>query len=79
MKVTTHFGRWQNHCHHCCLMLFLLLGAGPAWSQTPELPARTDDNLIVAFYNIQWIGEKPHGVTKLAEIIQHFDVCGSST
>jgi hypothetical protein len=30
----------------------------------------------VAFSNIQRIGEKPHDFTKLAEIIQHFDICG---
>lgn len=47
-----------------------------ATAQTANLPIRTDDNLIVAAYNIQWLGDRTHDYQKLAQIIQHFDVCG---
>jgi len=41
-----------------------------------EVPERTEDNLIVAAYNIQFFGDKQHDNKKLAQVIQHFDVCG---
>jgi len=49
---------------------------GSVSAQTNTLPVRTDGNVIVAAYNIQWLGQKPHDYVKLAEVIQHFDVCG---
>jgi hypothetical protein len=50
--------------------------AAPASAQTHQLPARTQDNLIVASYNIKWLGQEPHDVAKLAQVVEHFDVCG---
>ena len=40
------------------------------------VPDRTDDNLIVASYNIQFFGRSEHDNKKLAKVIQNFDVCG---
>ena len=54
-------------------MIFL---AGLVFSQTAQVPQRTDNNVIVASYNIKWIGEIHHDFDKLAEVIQNFDVCG---
>jgi len=45
-------------------------------SQTAQIPQRADDNVIVASYNIKWIGQSQHDFNKLAEVIQNFDVCG---
>ena len=39
-------------------------------------PERTDDNLIVASYNIKWLGQTKHDFKKLAKVIENFDVCG---
>ena len=47
-----------------------------ALAQTADIPARTDNNLIVAVYNIQWLGQKEHDLGKLADVIEHFDVTG---
>ena len=62
------------------IVLSVLLGglavSAPALAQTGSVPQRTDDNLIVAAYNIQWLGQKTHDLDKLATVIQHFDVCG---
>lgn len=44
--------------------------------QVHEVPARTDDNLIIAAYNVQFFGQLDHDLEKLATVIQHFDVCG---
>ncbi len=41
-----------------------------------SVPTRTDANIIVAGYNIQWLGSLPHDVRKLAKVISLFDVCG---
>ena len=41
-----------------------------------SVPLRTADNLIVATYNIQFLGERDHDLEKIAEVIQHFDICG---
>ena len=58
-------------------VLFLLCPAsGSALAQTATLPVRTAENVIVAAYNVQFIGERDHDLKKLAKIIQHFDVCG---
>lgn len=57
-------------------LLVILACAASAPGQVATVPERTEDNLIVAAYNIQWFGEKPHNNAKLAEVIRHFDVCG---
>ena len=36
--------------------LYLAVVATTADAQTSVIPQRTDDNLIVAAYNIQWVG-----------------------
>ena len=41
-----------------------------------KVPERTDDNVIVASYNIKWIGQTKHDFKKLAKVIANFDVCG---
>lgn len=41
-----------------------------------KIPERTDDNLIVASYNIKWLGQTKHDFKKLAKVIANFDVCG---
>ncbi len=41
-----------------------------------EVPDRTPDNLIVASYNIKWIGQQRHDFEKLAQVISRFDICG---
>lgn len=41
-----------------------------------SVPSRTENNLIVAAYNIQFLGDRTHDLDKLAEVIQHFDICG---
>jgi deoxyribonuclease-1-like protein len=42
----------------------------------PSVPERKDDNLIVASYNIKWLGQTKHDFKKLAKVISNFDVCG---
>lgn len=67
-------------CHRAISRTLLsavcLIVSSAAWALTDTPPQRTKDNLIVAVYNIQWLGEKPHDLDKLAEVIQRFDVCG---
>ena len=58
------------------IAIVVALCAVGAHGQSDTVPQRTDENLIVAAYNIQWLGEKPHKLDKLAKVIQHFDVCG---
>jgi len=53
-----------------------ILSAFSAAGQTTTIPTRTEQNVIVASYNIKWMGDTPHDFTKLASVIQHFDVCG---
>lgn len=63
--------------HRILLTLSLVsLTCVPAYGQSKTVPARKDNNLIVAAYNIQFFGELDHDLDKLAEVIQHFDVCG---
>ena len=41
-----------------------------------KVPERTEANLIVASYNIKWLGQTKHDFKKLAKVIANFDVCG---
>ena len=50
--------------------------AEDAGTHTSTPPAREENNLIVAAYNIQFVGQRQHDLAKLAHVIQHFDVCG---
>ncbi len=56
--------------------MLLAVFPGSALTQTTQIPARTNDNLIVAAYNIQWLGQRQHDNALLAQVIEHFDVCG---
>jgi len=58
------------------IVLGLLFLVSTILAQTAQLPERTDGNLIIASYNIKWIGDIQHNYDKLAEVIQHFDICG---
>jgi endonuclease/exonuclease/phosphatase family metal-dependent hydrolase len=58
-------------------MLFTVVSVATAtWAQTDVPPSRAEDNLIVASYNIKWLGQAKHEYAKLAEVVEHFDVCG---
>ena len=60
----------------CILLALAALTAGTGKAQGVSLPPeRHEDNLIVAFYNIKWLGNTPHDLSKLADVIQHFDIC----
>lgn len=56
--------------------LMVVFAVLPAEGQVATAPAREENNLIVAAYNIQWVGQKRHDYDKLIKVIQHFDVCG---
>ena len=58
------------------VLSFVFIPTGFALAQTDSWPVRTNENIIVAAYNIQWLGNMGHDLDKLAEVIQHFDVCG---
>ena len=45
-----------------------------AVAQLSDVPVRTADNVIVASYNIKWLGQSIHKLDKLAEVIQPFMV-----
>jgi endonuclease/exonuclease/phosphatase family metal-dependent hydrolase len=51
-------------------------GPGAPGESQAGVPARAADNLIVAAYNIQFLGQSPHEADKLARVIALFDVCG---
>lgn len=53
-----------------------LIAGNEAKALTDIPPQRANGNLIAAVYNIQWLGERPHDLDKVAQAIQHFDVCG---
>jgi endonuclease/exonuclease/phosphatase family metal-dependent hydrolase len=58
-----------------CMVSVLMVPS--LWAQGGYgVPQRTDDNLIVASYNIKWLGQTPHEFDKLAQVIENFDVCG---
>lgn len=40
------------------------------------IPQKTDNNIVVASYNIKWLGQTQHDPNKLAIVIEKFDVCG---
>jgi endonuclease/exonuclease/phosphatase family metal-dependent hydrolase len=45
-------------------------------AQDYRVPHRTISNIVIASYNIKWLGQTPHDFEKLAGVIQNFDVCG---
>ena len=60
------------------VMIFLswFCNSNDLFAQSSDIPTRTDDNVIIASYNIKWFGQLNHDYKKLAEVIQNFDVCG---
>jgi endonuclease/exonuclease/phosphatase family metal-dependent hydrolase len=54
----------------------VLFISGQVSAQDYGVPQRTEDNIVVASYNIKWFGELSHDLTKLAIVIENFDVCG---
>ncbi|MBI4664393.1 MAG: endonuclease/exonuclease/phosphatase family protein [Verrucomicrobia bacterium] len=69
---------WCRHTSSAILLIlsFYLYPASTGFSQSATIPQRTDTNVIVASYNIKWLGDQPHDLDKLAAVIQHFDLCG---
>lgn len=57
-------------------ILGVSLSLSAAEAASTDIPDRTDTNVIVAAYNIQFFGQRSHDLAKLATVIQHFDVCG---
>ncbi len=42
-----------------------------------NVPAQSDDNVIVAAWNVKWFGSSDnHDFVGLAKVISHFDICG---
>lgn len=64
---------WIFRALACALCLSI---SGKVLSTVDSVPQRSDSNLIVAAYNIQWLGQKRHDYQKLASVIKHFDICG---
>jgi endonuclease/exonuclease/phosphatase family metal-dependent hydrolase len=50
--------------------------AGSSEALDYGVPQKTDDNIIVASYNIKWLGQSRHDLDRLATVIRNFDVCG---
>lgn len=57
-------------------ILIFIVVVNFSYSQTDLIPERTDENIVIASYNIKWLGNTPHDLVKLANVIEHFDVCG---
>ena len=57
------------------IAVFLIISSN-SYAENYAVPSRTDSNVIVASYNIKWLGHTAHELDKLAKVIKHFDVCG---
>jgi len=62
-NILQDFGHWQQSMEAHVI-------------SDPVFPTRTENNLIVASYNIKWLGHTKHDPGKLAKVIQNFDICG---
>jgi hypothetical protein len=58
------------------ILIILAVAASSVAAQTDVLPTRKNNNLIVASYNIKWLGDWPHNYDSLGTVIELFDVCG---
>ena len=58
------------------ILTIIAICIGNVLAEDYAVPQRTDSNVIVASYNIQFLGNNPHDLDKLAMIIENFDVCG---
>ncbi len=57
-------------------LICVTAGATSVLAEGYGIPQRTADNVIVASYNIKWLGQSKHKLDKLAMVIEKFDVCG---
>lgn len=58
---------------HAVVLILTILSA---FARPYGIPQRNEDNVVVASYNIKWLGQSNHDPNKLAQVIEHFDVCG---
>lgn len=56
--------------------LISLLVTDAACGQTFDPPERTENTIVVACYNIKWLGYGAKESDRLARVVEHFDVCG---
>lgn len=57
-------------------MIICIAFAGGSFAEHYGVPERTEDNIVVASYNIKLSGQSTHDLDKLAKVIKNFDVCG---
>ncbi len=53
-----------------------LLYASPAYPQSVNVQPRQPTNLLVCSWNIKWFRDTGRDLSKLAQVIAHFDVLG---
>ena len=58
------------------LIMFFIFTSFTLAEEGYGVPQREPNNVIVASYNIKWLGQTPHDSNKLATVIENFDVCG---
>jgi endonuclease/exonuclease/phosphatase family metal-dependent hydrolase len=63
-------------CSVLAFSLGMLASPNLVSAASTKVPDRTDSNVLVASYNIQFLGQRKHDLQKLAEVISRFDVCG---
>ena len=57
-------------------IIICIVFAGVSFAKHYGVPERTEDNIVVASYNINFPGQSTHDLGKLAKVIKNFDVCG---
>ena len=60
----------------CNLIILFLLSSTALAEEGYGVPQRDSNNIIIASYNIKWLGQTQHDPNKLATVIEKFDVCG---
>ncbi len=58
------------------LTLALLLWPTPAYPQSVQVEPRQPSNLLLCSWNIKWFRDTGRDLTRLAQVIAHFDICG---
>ncbi len=58
------------------LTLALLLWPTPAYPQSVNVEPRQPSNLLLCSWNIKFFKDTGRDLTKLAQVIAHFDICG---
>ncbi len=56
-------------------MIALLLWSVPAYPQSIQVEPRQPSNLLVCSWNIKFFKDTGRDLTKLAQVIAHFDIC----